>query len=165
MKTEYPAKAEYHISHRGMPLRLLFAIGCLFLTLREASACSCMPQGNIRERKALSSLVFDGRLTSVTVDSAEGTKRMRFTVRKAWRKGKREWVKHLRIETPLESATCGFEMRVGERALIFATENPENGRRVYRTHLCSENIVAPSRRQADSLAMKPILPPPPKEEF
>jgi hypothetical protein len=145
----------------------ILPIACfLFLALLPArsDACSCMPQGNIRERKALSGLVFDGRLTSMAVDTAQGIRRMRFTVRKAWKQGKREWVKHLRVETPLESAACGFAMQVGERALIFATESRESGRRVYRTHLCSENIVAPTRQQADSLGMKPLKPRPPKDE-
>lgn len=145
------------------PLALVVA-GFFLLFPAQADACSCLPQGNIQERKAVNDLVFDGRLTSVAVDTAQGTKRMRFTVRKAWKRGKREWVKHVRIETPLESATCGFEMKVGERVLVFATESRENGRRVYRTDLCSENIPAPSRRQADSLGMKPLKRPPPKDE-
>ena len=150
-------------SFRPVSLSLL-AAGLLFLLPAPASACSCMPQGNIQERKGLSQLVFDGRLTSEIVDSAQGTKRMRFAVRRAWRKGKRAWVKHVRVETPLESAACGFAMKVGERALVFATETRENGRRVYRTHLCSENIVAPSRPQADSLGMRPLKRPPAEAE-
>lgn len=120
----------------------------------DAYSCSCMTQGNILDRKALSDRVFSGRLVSEKVDSVQGTKRMVFSVHKAWKQGRREWVKRIRVETALESAACGFEMKVGDRAIIFTTAGKENGRKVNLTNLCSENIVNPGRRQLDSLGMK-----------
>jgi hypothetical protein len=146
------------MSDRGFPMvkgkQAIIAFAALLLGAASASACSCAGGRSLSERRDQSEMVFKGRLVSVSMDSLRGRKQMKFAVSKILWKGKRKRAKWVLVETDPESAACGFEMPVGERAIIFAHANEENGSRVYSTSLCDDNIVSPAKSQSDSLWMK-----------
>jgi hypothetical protein len=142
------------VRNRGTGKRISIAIAGLLLGTSSSMACSCLGQLSMPERIAQSDLAFAGTLLSESIDTVQGRKELKFKVTKMLRKGKKKRARQVRVETNLESAACGFQMAAGERAIIFAHENDEKGKRVYHTSLCDENIVGPTIAQLDSLKEK-----------
>lgn len=106
--------------------------------------------GNIVERKFANDLAFEGRLVSESMDSL-GLNKMKFAVSTVFRKGKPGKAKWIFVESYVGSAICGFDMKKGENAIIFANVRMVEGRKMQLTTLCNQNIVQPSKPQIDSL--------------
>lgn len=121
----------------------------------RAEACSCFSLGNILARRDSSEVAFVGRLVAEKVDTVQDVRKMRFLVQRYWRKGKRKRPKSIRVETYVHTEGCGFVMKVGETALVFANSSLQKGVMTYRTSLCAENIIDPTPAQRDSLWLKP----------
>ncbi len=88
----------------------------LALGPRPAAACSCTNTLSLQEEFDISSVVFSGRVTSITTDPF-GTLVVTFAPLQRWRGplDAAPWV-----VTGLDSAACGFPFVVGEEYLVFA---------------------------------------------
>ncbi len=118
-----------------------------------SAACSCIEPGNLIERRNKSDMVLVGRLVSEAIDTVLEEKEMKFSVRKLWKNGKKEEAKFVTVRSNVESASCGYEINVGVKAMLFVTTEEKEGQLIHRTSLCSGNIIKPTGAQKDSLWM------------
>jgi hypothetical protein len=108
-------------------LRVTLAAIALLLLPRLASACACLASGPACAAVWQADAVFDGTVTTVTplVGTREAAgravpvdeKRVRLTVRQAWRGETRQTMD---VVTRASTADCGVDFKPGERYLVFA---------------------------------------------
>jgi hypothetical protein len=110
----------------------MFVAFTLLLIPRLAAACACPGGGPACEAVWQADAVFDGIVTTVT--PVAGTrevagravkvdeKRVRLTVRQAWRGAGRDTIE---VVTGATAADCGVDFKPGDRYVVFAQRRPD----------------------------------------
>jgi hypothetical protein len=116
-------------------LRRLVVLGglCVFLLLTPAewlSACVCGERGTVAEAFKAARVVFVGRVVALEVKpfvvagrSEEGTVAT-FEIERGWKGASRGKVRIRTCGTQVMVCTCGVDLQLGERYVVFAAGNP-----------------------------------------
>lgn len=118
----------------------LFTLSTLFFTLPSSSyACSCIPQGPVKEALASADAVFAGKVTEVVkpkpdaqgIISSADPVQVTFDVSTSW---KGVTTKQVTIKTALDSASCGFAFVAGKEYLVYSYKGESD---VLNTSICT----------------------------
>ena len=119
--------------------RFLFSL-CIGLAVAgladRAAACSCAEQP-FEMAHASAAAIFEGRVTSI--ETVDGTSRVRLDVVQTWRAAEHE---HVEVVTAPNEAACGYTFEIGRSYLVYASSAEGDA---YRVSLCSR-----TRRMEDA---------------
>lgn len=107
-------------------MKIFVSILILFFAYNLVSACSCLTPTDESKDEALknASFIFRGKVVSAN-ESDEGkpfnNTKIRFDVSRAWKGVEKN---EIVINTPLESAACGYSFKMNETYLVYAHGNP-----------------------------------------
>lgn len=118
----------------------LFTLSILFFAIPSSGyACSCVPQGPVKEALAQADAVFAGKVTEIVkpkpnaqgIISSADPVQVTFDVSTSW---KGVTTKQVTIKTALDSASCGFAFEAGKEYLVYSNKDETN---VLKTSICS----------------------------
>lgn len=131
------------------------ALLVLFLPVKYALACSCVPPPGDREALVSTDVVFSGTVTGI--DDPEGDKKMISSGRPvtytfavdAVAKG--VVAANEQVGSAADSASCGFGFRDGRRYVVFADEDKKGD---LTTSLCSNTHILKEGEDIDFVATR-----------
>ncbi len=116
---------------RSLRVTTFSAIVLFMLSFAQTSqACTCLPPPPVAQAVAAADAVFLGKVVSFELAPSQTERVAQFEIIKIW-KGRP--VEVAQIFTPENEAACGFDFRVGETYLVYASKDDSG---TLHTHLC-----------------------------
>lgn len=139
-------------------LAMVLIISSMLLGGTKASACSCAGTIAVEEAQAKSDAVFEGTVTAVKsssmrlLNSPAKAVKANFQVNEVW---KGHVAPTIEVLTAGSSESCGYEFKMGERYLVYATATGKS----LEVNLCNGTVLHNQAEQQISLLGSGSLPP------